>query len=125
MTNNDMSYDDSNIFARILRGELPCDTVYEDAHVLAFNDINPQMPVHILLIPKAAFANLDVFCQKADDELCVAFWRAAGRIAQEQGLAKGGWRLIINCGQNGRQEVPHLHAHLLGGKDVGTMIAKD
>ena len=117
-------YDDSNIFARILRGELPCDKVFEDEHVLAFNDINPLAPTHILVIPKGRYVSWDDFSEKASDEEIAAFVRAVGEIAREAGLLAAGYRLLANVGMNSGQEVPHLHAHIFGGRPLGPMLAR-
>lgn len=117
-------YDDSNIFARILQGELPCRKVYEDEHVLAFEDINPLAPTHILVIPKGRYVSWDDFSEKASDEEIAAFVRAAGRIARDAGLVKEGYRLLANVGMNSGQEVPHLHAHIFGGRPLGPMLAR-
>ena len=118
------TYDGSNIFARILRGELPCSKVYEDEHVLAFNDINPLAPTHVLVIPKGAYVSWDDFSRKAADEEIAAFVRAVGRIAREAGLVEPGYRVLANVGPNSGQEVPHLHAHIFGGKPLGPMLAR-
>jgi len=118
------AYDDSNIFARILRGELPCSKVYEDEHVLAFNDIHPLAPTHVLVIPKGAYVSWDDFSRKAADEEIAAFVRAVGRIAREAGLVEPGYRVLANVGPNSGQEVPHLHAHIFGGKPLGPMLAR-
>ena len=118
-----MPYDNDNIFARILRGELPCKKVYEDNHVLAFHDINPLAPVHILVIPKGAYGDTDSFAHDAPATEQAALLRAIGVIAREQGLDKDGYRVIINQGAHGGQEVPHLHAHILGGKKLAGMLA--
>ena len=117
-------YDDGNIFARILRGELPCDKVFEDEHVLAFNDINPLAPTHILVIPKGRYVSWDDFSEKASDEEIAAFVRAVGEIAREAGLLAAGYRLLANVGMNSGQEVPHLHAHIFGGRPLGPMLAR-
>ena len=117
-------YDDTNIFARILRGELPCNKVYEDEHVLAFNDIRPLAPVHILVIPRGAYVSWDDFSERAEPEEIAAFVRAVGRIARDQGLVAPGYRLLANVGVNGGQEVPHLHVHLFGGGPLGPMLAR-
>ena len=117
-------YDDSNIFARLLRGELPCDKVFEDEHVLAFNDINPLAPTHILVIPKGRYVSWDDFSEKASDEEIAAFVRAVGEIAREAGLVQDGYRLLANVGMNSGQEVPHLHAHIFGGRPLGPMLAR-
>lgn len=116
-------YDDSNIFARILRGELPCRKVYEDEHVLAFEDINPLSPTHILVIPKGPYVSWDDFSEKASDEEIAAFVRAVGRIAREAGLVGDGYRVLANVGMNSGQEVPHLHAHIFAGRPLGPMLA--
>lgn len=118
-----LPYDDSNVFARILRGELPCNRVYEDDHVLAFNDINPAAPVHILVVPKGAYVSWDDFSERATPEEIVAFVRAVGRIAREAGLVESGYRLLANVGKNSGQEVPHLHVHIFGGRGLGPMLA--
>ena len=117
-------YDDSNIFARILRGEIPSSKVYEDDHVLAFNDINPLSPTHILVIPKGAYVSWDDFSSKASDEEIGAFVRAVGQIARDAGLLTSGYRLLANAGQNSGQEVPHLHVHIFGGGSLGPMLAR-
>jgi histidine triad (HIT) family protein len=119
-----MAYDPGNIFARILRGELPCQKVYEDDHVLAFRDIRPQAPAHILVIPKGAYISLDDFAAKGSDAELAALLRAAGKIAREQGLAETGYRILANTGRDGHQEVPHFHLHIFGGRDLGRMLSK-
>ena len=119
-----MTYDSNNIFAKILRGEIPCQKIYEDNHVLAFPDINPKAPVHILVLPKGAYVSMDDFTSKASPKEIAALFRAAGQIAREKGLDKTGYRVISNCGVNGGQEVPHLHLHLLGGRALGRMVEK-
>lgn len=116
-----MAYDQNNIFARILRGEIPNQTVYEDDHVLAFNDIDPKTPVHILVIPKGAYISIDDFGQNASAEEQVAFFKAIGAITKEKGLQEPGFRVIANAGENGNQEVPHFHMHILGGRNLGPM----
>ena len=117
-------YDETNIFARILRGELPCDKVYEDEHVLAFRDINPLAPTHILVIPKGPYVSWEDFSQKGSDEEMAAFVRAVGKIAREAGLVEGGYRVLANVGMNSGQEVPHLHAHIFAGRPLGPMLAR-
>lgn len=117
-----MAYDNQNIFAKILRGEIPCDKVYEDDHVLAFNDIAPKAPVHILVIPKGAYLSIDEFGAKGSAEEVAAFYAALAQIVKEKGLAEEGFRCIANTGLNGGQEVPHFHMHVLGGKDLGRMV---
>jgi histidine triad (HIT) family protein len=116
-------YDPNNIFARILRGELPCSKIYEDAHALAFHDINPQAPVHILVIPKGAYVSWDDFSMRANDTEIVGFIRAIGLVAREQGLVAPGYRLLTNTGLNAQQEVPHLHVHIFAGRRLGSMLA--
>ena len=120
----DMTYDENNIFAKILRGEIPCQKIYEDNHVLAFPDINPKAPVHILVVPKGNYTDMDDFTQRASPKEIAALFRALGQIAREKGIDKTGYRVISNCGLNGGQEVPHLHLHLLGGRALGRMIEK-
>jgi len=117
-------YDDGNIFARILRGELPSRKVYEDEHVLAFHDINPLAPTHILVIPKGPYVSWDDFSAKASDLEIAGFVRASGRIAREAGLVEGGYRLLANSGANSGQEVPHLHLHIFAGRPLGPMLAR-
>jgi diadenosine tetraphosphate (Ap4A) HIT family hydrolase len=118
------AYDDSNIFARILRGEIPAKTVYEDEHALAFHDIAPQAPVHILVIPKGAYVSWDDFSERASDAEIAGFVRAVGHVARAQGMVTRGYRLLANIGRNGGQEVPHLHVHIFGGGPLGPMMAR-
>lgn len=118
-----MSYDPSNIFARILRGEIPAKKVYENEHVLAFRDIAPRAPVHVLVIPKGAYTDMTDFAARATDAEIAAFTRAAGEVARIEGVDQTGYRVISNCGLNGGQEVPHLHIHILGGKALGAMVS--
>lgn len=118
------SYDQNNIFARVLRGEIPCNKVYEDKYTLAFYDIAPQAPTHILAIPKGAYVDIEDFTNNASDAEIAGFMRAVGKIVREQGLEPDGFRLISNTGANGGQEVPHLHFHLVGGKKLGPMLPK-
>ena len=115
-------YDDQNIFAKILRGEIPNKTVYEDEHALAFHDINPQAPTHILVIPKGEYVSYDDFSQNASEAELAAFARAVGRIAREQGIAEAGYRILANSGADAHQEVPHFHVHLFGGRPLGPML---
>lgn len=119
-----MSYDPNNIFARILRGEIPCSKVYEDEHVLAFKDIAPQAPVHILVLPKGAYVSMADFIAKAGEVEIAALFRAAGRIAREAGVEETGYRLISNIGPDSHQEVPQLHLHILGGRPLGRLVEK-
>ena len=116
-------YDPENIFAKILRGEIPNKTVFEDEWALAFHDIAPQAPVHILVIPKGAWVSWDDFSARASTEEISGFVRAVGQVARENGLVDPGYRLLANLGGHGGQEVPHLHVHLFGGKPLGRMIA--
>ena len=113
------AYDHDNIFAKIIRGEIPCNKVYEDEHVLAFHDINPQTPVHILVLPKGAYVSFDDFSEKASAEEIAAFVRAAGQIARDNGLVAPGYRVLANNGADANQEVPHLHLHIVGGRPLG------
>ncbi len=117
-----MAYDESNIFAKILRGEIPCDKVYEDEHVLAFRDINPQTPTHVLVVPKGAYESFDDFSHDASAEEIAAFVRAAGQIARDAGAAETGYRILANNGPDALQEVPHFHLHIFAGKPLGRMI---
>ena len=117
-------YDSDNIFAWILRGEVPCETIYEDEWALAFHDIAPQAPVHILVIPKGAYVSWEDFAAKAPAEEIAGFVRAVGHVARENGLVEPGYRLLANVGAHGGQEVPHLHVHLFGGRPLGRMVAQ-
>ena len=119
-----LPYDDQNIFAKILRGEIPNRTVYEDEWALAFHDINPQAPVHVLVIPKGAYVSWDDFAAKASEAEIAGFVRAVGTVARDLGLVEPGYRLLANVGQHGHQEVPHLHVHLFGGRPLGAMLAR-
>lgn len=119
-----MPYDSANVFAKILAGDIPCDKVYEDDHVLAFRDIAPRAPVHVLVIPKGEYVSFDDFSEKASDEEIVAYFRAIGRLAKELGVDEGGYRILSNHGRDGHQEVPHLHFHIFGGRRLGEMLPK-
>ena len=119
-----LPYDDSNIFARILRGELPCKKVYEDDHALAFHDINPQAPLHILVIPKGPYVSWDDFSARANDAEIAGFVRAVGQVARDNGLVVPGYRLLANVGPDSHQEVPHLHVHLFAGQPLGPMLVR-
>jgi len=119
-----LPYDDSNIFARILRGEIPSKKVYEDDYALAFHDIAPQAPLHILVIPKGAYVSWDDFSSRASDGDIAGFIRAVGQVARENGLVEPGYRLLANIGGHGGQEVAHLHVHLFGGAPLGPMLAR-
>ena len=123
-----MTYDQHNIFAKILRGEIPCDKVYESDHALAFKDINPQAKVHVLVIPKGAYVNMDDFSHNASSEEITGLIRALGEVAKIVGVSEytsgKGYRYIGNNGSDGGQEVPHLHFHIVGGEPLGRMISK-
>jgi histidine triad (HIT) family protein len=118
------AYDDDNIFARILRGEIPCDKVHEDDHTLAFRDINPQAPTHILVIPKGRYVSMADFSAKASDAEMAALLRAVGRVAREAGVEDSGYRILANHGPDSHQEVPHLHIHVFGGRKLGGMLPR-
>ncbi|MFZ5610409.1 MAG: histidine triad nucleotide-binding protein [Pseudomonadota bacterium] len=117
------AYDRNNVFARILRGEIPCKRVYEDDFALAFHDINPQAPTHVLVVPKGDYVSFADFSQNAPAELIVGFVRAVGHVARLLGLEAAGYRLLANAGQDAHQEVPHLHVHLFAGRPLGPMLA--
>ena len=121
-------YDDGNVFARILRGDIPCQTVLETEHTLAFKDIQPQAPVHVLVIPKGKYVNWDHFANEASEAEVVDFVRATGRICRETGVAGAaggeGFRVIANTGAHGVQDVQHLHVHVLGGRVLGRMLPR-
>jgi histidine triad (HIT) family protein len=117
-----MAYDPSNIFARILRGEIPAKKIYEDSHVLAFYDIHPQAKVHALVIPKGAYVSMADFTARATDAEIAGFMRAVGKVARDLGLEESGYRILANHGPDSHQEVPHLHVHIFGGQRLGRMI---
>jgi len=117
-------YDDSNVFAKILRGELPCKKVYEDDWALAFHDINPLAPVHILVIPKGPYVSWDDFSANGSDEEIAGFVRAVGKVARDQQLVVQGYRVLANIGKRAGQEVAHLHVHVFGGQPLGPMLAR-
>ena len=119
-----MAYDRDNVFAKILRGELPCDRVYEDDHALAFRDINPLAPVHVLVVPKGEYVSMDDFSANAPPEAIAGFFRAVGETARRLGLAAGGYRFLANTGVDGNQEVAHFHVHIFGGAPLGRMLKK-
>lgn len=118
------AYDDNNIFAKILRGEVPSRKVYEDEWALAFHDINPLAPVHILVIPKGPYVSWDDFSEKASAEEIAGFIRAVGKVARDHQLQVQGYRLLANIGKRAGQEVPHLHVHIFGGQPLGPMLAR-
>jgi histidine triad (HIT) family protein len=116
-------YDSQNIFARILRGEIPCKKVYEDAFALAFHDIAPQAPIHVLVVPKGPYCSFADFSAEASQEEIAGFIRAVGKIAKNLGLDSSGYRLLANTGEHSGQEVPHFHVHLFAGRPLGRMIS--
>ncbi len=118
------TYDTENIFAKILRGEIPNDTVLETEHSLAFNDIRPQAPIHVLVIPKGAYVNYDDFARNASDAEVVDYTRAIARVCEMKEVEADGFRMISNAGEHGVQEVPHLHVHILGGRGLGRMLER-
>ena len=122
-----MNYDDDNIFAKILRGEIPCDKIYEDDFVLSFYDINPQKKIHALVIPKGEYVNLDDFSAKASEKEIAGLIKGIGNVAKKLGVSEvvkgGGYRSLVNVGGDGGQEVPHLHFHIFGGEKVGKMVS--
>jgi histidine triad (HIT) family protein len=119
-----MAYDRDNVFAKILRGEIPCKRVYEDDYALAFHDINPLAPVHVLVIPKGEYVSMDDFARAASTEAVAGFFRAVGTVARELGLAQSGYRFLANTGAYGHQEVAHFHVHIFGGAPLGRMLSK-
>jgi len=118
------TYDDQNIFAKILRGEIPSKKVFEDDYALAFHDINPQAPTHILVIPKGPYVSWDDFSAKGSDTEIAGFVRAVGEVARAAGLVAPGYRLLANTGLDSHQEVPHLHVHIFAGRRLGPMLAR-
>ena len=119
-----LPYDDNNIFAKILRGEIPSTKIYDDEFAYAFPDINPQAPTHILVIPKGRYVSWDDFSAKASEAEIAGFVRAVGKIARDAGAAEPGYRLLANTGPNSHQEVPHLHVHIFAGRPLGPMLAR-
>jgi len=115
-------YDPTNVFARILRGEIPCRKVGENDHAFAFHDIAPQAPVHVLVIPKGAYVSLSDFAAQATDAEIAGFWRLVGEVAKALGVEATGYRVLSNMGEHGQQEVPHFHVHLFGGRPLGRMV---
>ena len=122
-----MTYDKSNIFAKILRGEIPCKKIYEDEFILSFYDINPQKKIHALVIPKGEYINLDDFTAKASDKEIVSLIKGIAMVAKKIGVSDvikgGGYRSLVNVGENGGQEVAHLHFHIFGGEKIGKMVS--
>ena len=119
-----MAYDDNNVFAKILRGEIPSKTVFEDTYALAFHDIHPARPVHVLVIPKGKYVDFTDFATRATAAEQAGFWQAVATTAKSVGVVDSGYRLIANTGANGGQEVPHFHVHILGGGHVGPMVGR-
>ena len=117
-------YDKNNIFAKILRGEIPCDKIYEDKFALAFKDINPQAKIHVLVIPKGAYVDMNDFAANAKSDEIEGLIRALGKVADILGVSKAGYRYLGNNGRDGGQEVPHLHFHIFGGEKLGRMLSK-
>jgi len=117
-----MTYDENNIFAKILRGEIPCTKLYEDEYALAFPDIRPQAPTHVLVIPKGKYISIADFGAKASPEEMTGFFRAVSLVAKQLGVEETGYRLICNAGPDSLQEVPHFHAHILGGRALGHLL---
>ena len=121
-----MNYDNNNIFAKILRNEIPCDKIYEDEFVLSFHDINPQKKIHALVIPKGRYVDLDDFSQNASPEEMVGFLKGINTVAKKLNISVDtgkGYRALANISENGGQEVPHLHFHLFGGEKIGKMVS--
>ena len=120
-----MAYDKNNIFAKILRGEIPCKKIYENNFVLSFHDISPQKKIHALVIPKGSYVDLDDFIQNAKEKEITEFFKAIPHVAKllKVSNAEGGYRALSNIGKNGGQEVPHLHFHIFGGENVGKMVS--
>jgi diadenosine tetraphosphate (Ap4A) HIT family hydrolase len=121
-TNGLPPYDPQNVFARILRGEIPCRKAGENDHALAFHDINPQTPSHILVIPKGAYVSVADFTAQASEAEIAGLWRLVGQVAREAGLEATGYRILSNMGADGGQEVPHFHVHVFGGRRLGRMV---
>jgi diadenosine tetraphosphate (Ap4A) HIT family hydrolase len=119
-----MAYDDSNVFARILRGEIPCRRAYEDDYALAFHDINPLAPVHVLVIPKGPYVSLDDLTANASPAFLAGFFRAVGETARRLGIVEGGYRILANIGADAHQEVMHFHVHLFAGRPLGPMLRR-
>ena len=117
-----MAYDDDNVFAKILRGEIPCNKVHEDDHALAFHDINAQAPMHVLVIPKGKYVSWADFAARAGEAEIAGFVRAVGAVARQLGLEAPGYRLLANHGADANQEVPHFHIHIFGGRNLGRML---
>ena len=119
-----LPYDDTNIFARLLRGEIPSDRIYEDEFAVAFNDINPLAPFHVLVFPRGRYVSWDDFSSKGSAEEIAGFFRAVGTVARDAGLVADGYRVIANVGSDGGQEVPHFHVHVIGRKPLGGLVPR-
>ncbi len=117
-------YDDGNVFAKLLRGQIPSRRVFEDEYAVAFHDINPLAPAHLLVIPRASYVSLADFSAQASEAEIAGFWRAVGRVAREQGFEADGYRILANMGEHAGQEVPHFHVHVFAGKPLGPMLAR-
>ena len=111
-------YDENNVFAKMLKGDIPVNKIYEDGYAIAFADIHPKAPVHLLVIPKGAYTDFSDFTSKASADEVAGFFNAVGMVAKQQGLLENGYRLVMNTGRDGGQEVPHLHVHILSGKKL-------
>lgn len=120
-----MAYDASNIFAKIIRGEIPSKKVFEDERVLAFEDVEPAAPVHVLVVPKGEYESFDDFTDRAKSEEVAHFFRTIRRIAHQLGLERSGYRLLTNHGKHASQSVPHFHVHILGGRPLGALLPGD
>ena len=119
-----MPYDTDNVFAKILRGEIPCETIYDDEFAIAFDDINPQSPVHVLVLPKGEYVSMDDFTANASDAEIAGFFRAVGAVARQLDVVGNGYRIPANHGRDAHQEVPHFHIHIFAGRDLGPMIRR-
>ena len=119
-----MPYDTDNVFAKILRGEIPCEKIHDDEFAIAFDDINPQSPVHVLVLPKGEYVSMDDFTANASDAEVAGFFRAVGAVARQLDVVGNGYRILANHGRDAHQEVPHFHIHIFAGRDLGPMIRR-
>lgn len=119
-----MAYDTQNIFAKILRGEIPCDTLYQDQWAWAFADLSPQAPTHILVIPTGPYVSMDDFTEQASAEEISGFFRAVGQVARDAGAVDNGYRMMANHGPDSRQEIPHFHVHIVAGRNLGPLLTR-
>ncbi len=119
-----MPYDTGNVFAKILRGEIPCEKIHDDEFAIAFDDINPQSPVHVLVLPKGEYVSMDDFTANASDAEVAGFFRAVGAVARQLDVVGNGYRILANHGRDAHQEVPHFHIHIFAGRDLGPMIRR-